>query len=65
MRDDLMEIFCEEYTRHMNSLQNQKDRALEAYKAEQAKLFKERENIIQAIKDGVAASLVKDELETG
>jgi len=63
MRDDLVEIFCEEYTRHMNKLQNQKDSALEADKAEQAKLFKQRDNIIQAIKDGVAASLVKDELE--
>ena len=63
MRDDLVKVFCEEYTRHMNTLQSQKDQNLTSYTNEQTKLFKERENIIQAIKQGIAADLVKDDLE--
>ncbi|MES9993990.1 MAG: recombinase family protein [Candidatus Thiodiazotropha sp.] len=63
MRDDLLKVFCEEYTRHFNALQNQQDQALKAYQSEQAKLAKERENMIQAIKDGVPADMIKDELK--
>ncbi|MBL3619460.1 MAG: recombinase family protein [gamma proteobacterium endosymbiont of Lamellibrachia anaximandri] len=62
MRDDLVQVFCEEYTRHLNTLRSQQDQTLKAYRVEQAKLAKERENIIQAIKDGVPGALVKDDL---
>ena len=63
MRDELLEVFCAEYARHMNSLRSAQNTAIARRKADMAKLEREKENIIQAIKDGVAASLVKDELE--
>ncbi|MBT2970532.1 MAG: recombinase family protein [Candidatus Thiodiazotropha sp. (ex Ctena orbiculata)] len=63
MRDDLVQVFCEEYTRHMNSLRAAQNSSLARYKAEATKLARERENIIQAIKDGVPADMIKDELE--
>ena len=62
MRNDLVEVFCKEYTRHMNTLQAQKDQSLKVQRTEQAKLSKERENLISAIKQGVAADLIKDDL---
>lgn len=63
MRDDLIEIFCAEYARHMNSLRSAHNAALTHQKSDMAKLAREKENIITAIKDGVPASMVKDELE--
>ncbi len=62
MRDDLVKIFCAEYRKHFNKLQGQQDQALKSYKPEQAKLTTERENIVQAIKDGMPADLLKDDL---
>jgi DNA invertase Pin-like site-specific DNA recombinase len=58
----LMEEFCEEYTRYLNKLRGEKSATLAAAKAELGKLARARENIIQAIKDGVPASEVKDDL---
>ncbi|MFI0416398.1 MAG: recombinase family protein [Candidatus Thiodiazotropha sp.] len=63
MRDELVEVFCKEYTKHRNELLKAQDKALNAYRTELAKLSKERENIIRAIKDGVSGALVKDDLE--
>ncbi len=62
MRDDLVKIFCKEYTKHFNKLQSQKDQTLKGYKSEQTKLTTERSNIVQAIKDGMPADLLKDDL---
>ncbi len=62
MRDDLVQIFCAEYTKHFNKLQGQQDQALKSYKSEQAKFTTERANIVQAIKDGMPADLLKDDL---
>ncbi len=63
MRGELVQVFCEEYARHMNALRAAQNAALSSRKAEAAKLAKEKENIVQAIKDGIPASMVKDELE--
>jgi DNA invertase Pin-like site-specific DNA recombinase len=62
MRDDLVKIFCKEYTKHFNKLQGQQDQTLKGYKSEASKLDKERANIVQAIKDGMPADLLKDDL---
>jgi site-specific DNA recombinase len=62
MPESLVQIFCEEYTRHLNALRRQMEAGRSALKADLARLRKERENIIRAIKDGVAAALVKDDL---
>ncbi len=50
------------YARFYSAANSQQDQTLKAYRSEQAKLAKERENIIQAIKDGVPGALVKDDL---
>ncbi len=58
----LLEEFCAEYTRHLNELRNEKNATLIAARAEHQKLAREKENLIQAIKDGVPASELKDDL---
>jgi site-specific DNA recombinase len=63
MRDDLVKVFCEEYTRHMNELQARHEQSLTSHPSEQAKLLKERTNLVQAIKGGIAPDLIKDDLE--
>jgi len=47
----------------MNALRSAQNAALARQKSDMTKLSKDKENIIQAIKDGVPASMVKDELE--
>ena len=63
MRDELVEVFCEEYQKTLNQLRSAQRTTIAKQKAELARLDKERANIIQAIKDGIAADLIKDELE--
>ena len=63
MRDDLLKIFCEEYTRALNALRRAQDSALLEAKAEMEKLAKERANILKAIREGIEAKLVRDDLE--
>ncbi len=63
MRDELIKEFCAEYTKHMNSLIATQNAARSQYKAELSKCAKEKQNIIQAIKDGMPATMLKDELE--
>lgn len=63
MRDELVRVFCEEYQKSLNRLRSQQKATLLKQKAELAKLDKEKANIIQAIKDGVPAELIKEELE--
>ena len=58
----LCEEFCAEYTAHLNRLRGAKNASLAAAKAELGKLGRDRERLIQAIKDGVPASEVKDDL---
>ena len=62
MREELVEVFCEEYTKHLNMLNNQKNAAQWHLRTELDSLGKERVNLIQAIKDGIAAFMVKDDL---
>ncbi|MBK9584885.1 MAG: recombinase family protein [Alphaproteobacteria bacterium] len=64
MRDDLLTIFCEEYTRHLNRLRAAQDSVLADSRAERERLQKARANVLTAIREGIAARLVKDELES-
>ncbi len=63
MRDELVQVFCEEYQKSLNQLRSDQRTTISKQKAELARLDKEKANIIQAIKDGVPAELIKDELE--
>jgi site-specific DNA recombinase len=63
MRDELVHVFCEEYQKSLNQLRSQQRKTISKQKAELSRLDKERANIIQAIKDGIPAELIKDDLE--
>jgi site-specific DNA recombinase len=59
---ELLAEFCAEYTAYRNKLRGEKNATLAAAKAELGKLARQREHLIQAIKDGVPAAEVKDDL---
>ncbi len=63
MRSELVKVFCEEYTRHISALRATQNKELRHLKAEKEQLIKDKESIIQAIKDGIPAAMVKDDLE--
>ena len=54
--------FCEEYTRQRNALRGAKNAQLTSARTELAKLAKDRDRLIEAIKAGVPAAEVKDDL---
>jgi hypothetical protein len=45
MNKDLCDLFCEEYTRHMDQLYKRHNASLHSYKAELEKLERERKNL--------------------
>lgn len=62
MREELVSVFCMEYTKRINELQSQQNAKRISLKNELTATQKQKTNLIQAIKDGVPASLVKDDL---
>ena len=62
MRDDPLKVFCEEYTKHLNTFRSAQNLTIKRHKSEQKKLSKEHDSLIQAIKDGVPGNVVKDDL---
>lgn len=63
MSDELVEIFCQAYTSHLNVLRAERDRIKKARVAEKTRLEKDADNLIQAIKDGIDTRMVKRPLE--
>jgi DNA invertase Pin-like site-specific DNA recombinase len=63
MREDLLEVFCGEYTKHLNALRAAENSARNTRIAEKSRLERERENVLRAIREGIEARLVKDDLE--
>jgi DNA invertase Pin-like site-specific DNA recombinase len=62
MRRDLFEDFCREYVRELNRLRMEHRASLTQGRAELARVEREIRKFIQAIKDGVPALSIKDEL---
>src|SRR5215204_1300551 len=62
MRRDLFEDFCQEYVRELNRLRMERRANLTHGRAELASVEREIRKLIQAIKDGVSALSIKDEL---
>ena len=58
----LIEIFCTEYTKHLNRLRIDAAALQEGYKAELAKIKREQTRIVDAICGGVEAATVKDRM---
>jgi len=62
MRRDLFEDFCREYVRELNRLRMEHRASLSNARTELAGVEREIRKFIQAIKDGVSALSIKDEL---
>jgi site-specific DNA recombinase len=59
---DLFEEFCEEFTREMNRLRMQHRASLSAAEREIERIEARRKKLIEMVMEGVAPSVVKDEL---
>lgn len=53
MAPDLTEVFCREYTEHMNRLRSERMASEAGMNAELAKIERETDRLIQAMFDGV------------
>jgi site-specific DNA recombinase len=62
MRRDLFEDFCREYMRELNRLRMEHRAGLASACTELAAVEREIRKLVQAIKDGVSALSIKDEL---
>ena len=62
MRRDLFEDFCHEYVRELNRLRMEHRASLSNARMELAGVEREIRKLVQAIKDGVSAISIKDEL---
>jgi site-specific DNA recombinase len=62
MRRDLFEDFCQEYVRELNRLRMEHRAGLSNARTELAAVEREIRKLVQAIKDGVSALSIKDEL---
>jgi hypothetical protein len=62
MRKDLFEDFCQEYVRELNRLRMEHRAGLSNARTELATVEREIRKLVQAIKDGVSALSIKDEL---
>ena len=63
MREELVTVFCLEYTKHLNTLHIKQNAFIAQQKSDLAASQKDRENLIQALKNGIDAALIKDDLE--
>jgi site-specific DNA recombinase len=52
MDERLVKVFCEEYTRHLNSLRMEKNAVITGYHAELAKLKRNSKRMVEAIMNG-------------
>jgi DNA invertase Pin-like site-specific DNA recombinase len=62
MAPDLLAEFCVEFTAHLNRLRGERNAAVVEAKRELSRFDRDRANLIQAIRDGIPASEVKDDL---
>jgi site-specific DNA recombinase len=62
MRRDLFEDFCREYVRELNRLRMEHRAGLSSARTELTRVEREIRKLVQAIKDGVSAVSINDEL---
>ena len=58
----MYEVFCEEYTRHVNQLRVERSAASQGYRSELDRVTRDQDRLVQAILDGVPGSRVKDRM---
>ncbi len=59
MTPELVKVFCEEYTKHINELRKTRNATIHRYKKELVKLETDKEKLIEAIINGVHGSEIK------
>src|SRR4029079_17356508 len=57
-----VEVFCAEYTRHMNRLRSEALASQEGFRAELRKIDKEVDRLVDAIAGGAPVHMVKDRM---
>ena len=62
MDEELCEVFCKEYTRHMNEIRMQHNAALSGYRAEHGKIDRQLDKMVDAIADGALFANLKDQI---
>jgi len=62
MNPKACDAFCEEYRRYTNELCKQRNSSVRRWQEELQNCIRERDRLVQSIKDGVPGSLVKDDL---
>jgi len=62
MDDALLGEFCAEFTAHSNQIRMEQNSRVDGYKQELARIAKSNRRCIEAIKDGIPALTVKDEM---
>lgn len=63
MNDDLVAVFCDELTRHMNQLHSQHNAAINGYRRELEGLDKKKAKLVEAIYNGVPGNEIKGDFE--
>jgi site-specific DNA recombinase len=58
----LMDVFCEEYTRHMKALTREHNAAREGARAELGRVNRDLDRLVQALLEGTPARTVKDRM---
>jgi site-specific DNA recombinase len=58
----MTEVFCEEYTRHLNEARMERSAAMQGARNELAKVNRDLDRLVQALLDGVPGSRVKDRM---
>ena len=56
------ELFCQEYTRHLNEARMQRSAATQGYRSELDRVNRDLDRLVQAMLDGVPGSRVKDRM---
>lgn len=59
MDPELVSVFCEEYTSHLNKLRTMHNASLHAYETELEKIDRQEKRMVQAIMDGFANETLK------
>ena len=62
MEPDLCDLFCKEYTAHMNDLRRSHNAALDGYRKEHKSVVKKLDQMVDAIADGAPVAPIKDKM---
>ncbi|WP_408014302.1 hypothetical protein [Roseibium marinum] len=62
MDPDLCDLFCKEYTAHLNQLRLNHNASIEGYKSEHKQTLKKLDQMVEAIADGAPVAPIRDKM---